>query len=94
MNTQPANSAVPARRTPGRVLVTGATGLLGSNVTAELLAAGAEVLARARSAERARSLLPAHERLRRLPAACGGQPTAPPAPPAPAPPGTRRRGAL
>jgi|SRR6266851_7770322 len=63
MNTQP---ATPARRSPGRVLVTGATGLLGSNVTAELLAAGAEVLALARSAERARRLLPAHERLRIL----------------------------
>jgi dihydroflavonol-4-reductase len=49
---------------PGRVLVTGATGLLGSNVTAELLAAGAEVIAMARSAEHARRLLPAHERLR------------------------------
>ena len=59
MNTEP---AIPAR--PRRVLVTGATGLLGSNVTAELLASGAEVLALARSAERARRLLPAHERLR------------------------------
>jgi nucleoside-diphosphate-sugar epimerase len=55
MNTEPA--------TPGRVLVSGATGLLGSNVTAELLANGAEVLALARSTERARRLLPAHERL-------------------------------
>jgi uncharacterized protein YbjT (DUF2867 family) len=49
MNTQP---AIPAPPAPGRVLVTGATGLLGSNVTAELLAAGAEVLALARDAER------------------------------------------
>jgi dihydroflavonol-4-reductase len=49
---------------PGRVLVIGATGLLGSNVTAELLAAGAEVIAMARSAEHARRPLPAHERLR------------------------------
>lgn len=62
MNTQP---DIPVCRPPGRVLVTGATGLLGSNVTAELLAAGAEVLALARSAERARRL-PAHERLRIL----------------------------
>src|SRR5216684_7277244 len=58
MNTEPA--------TPGRVLVPGATGLLGSNVTGELLATGAEVLALVRSAERARRLLPAHERLRIL----------------------------
>src|SRR5713226_3675155 len=63
MNTRP---ATPAQRIPGRVLVTGATGLLGSNVTAELLAGGSEVLALARSAERARRLLPAHERLRIL----------------------------
>jgi dihydroflavonol-4-reductase len=61
MNAQP---DIPAPPAPGRVLVTGATGLLGSNVTAELLAAGTEVLALARSADRARSLLPAHERLR------------------------------
>ena len=61
MNTKPATPAAP-----GRVLVTGATGLLGSNVTAELLAAGTEVLALARDAGRARSLLPAHERLRIL----------------------------
>ena len=60
MNTQP---DIPVCRPPGRILVTGATGLLGSNVTAELLAAGAEVVALARSAERARRLLPAHERL-------------------------------
>jgi nucleoside-diphosphate-sugar epimerase len=53
-----------SRPDPGRVLVTGATGLLGSNVIAGLLAAGAEVTALARSAERARRLLPAHERLR------------------------------
>jgi dihydroflavonol-4-reductase len=64
MNAQPTTPADPARRPPGRVLVTGATGLLGSNVTAQLLAAGAEVLALARSAERASHLLPAHERLR------------------------------
>jgi len=64
MNSQPHIPAVPAPPVPGRVLVTGATGLLGSNVTAELLAAGAEVLALARSADRARTLLPAHERLR------------------------------
>jgi NAD(P)-dependent dehydrogenase (short-subunit alcohol dehydrogenase family) len=56
--------SLPAR--PRGVLVTGATGLLGSNVTAELLAAGAEALAPARSAERARRLLPAHVRLRIL----------------------------
>ena len=61
MNTQP---ATPGRRAPGRVLVTGATGLLGSNVTAELLASGTEVLALARNRERASRLLPAHERLR------------------------------
>jgi dihydroflavonol-4-reductase len=66
MNSQPDIPAVPAPPVPGRVLVTGATGLLGSNVTAELLAAGAEVLALARDAGRARSLLPAHERLRIL----------------------------
>ena len=47
-----------------RVLVTGAAGLLGSNVTAELLATGAEVLALARSRERAARLLPAHQLLR------------------------------
>jgi NAD(P)-dependent dehydrogenase (short-subunit alcohol dehydrogenase family) len=64
MNSQPHIPAVPAPPAPGRVLVTGATGLLGSNVTAELLAAGAEVLALARSADRARTLLPVHERLR------------------------------
>ncbi len=64
MNSQPDIPAAPSLPAPGRVLVTGATGLLGSNVTAELLAAGAEVLALARSAERARSLLPAPERLR------------------------------
>ena len=49
---------------PGRVLVTGATGLLGSNVTAALLASGAEVTALVRSAERDRRLLPEDERLR------------------------------
>lgn len=43
-----------------RVLVTGASGLLGSNVTAELLATGAEVLALARGRERAARFLPAH----------------------------------
>ena len=64
MNSQPDIPAVPAPPAPGRVLVTGATGLLGSNVTAELLAAGAEVLALARSGDRAGTLLPAHERLR------------------------------
>jgi dihydroflavonol-4-reductase len=64
MNSQPDIPAVPAPPVPGRVLVTGATGLLGSNVTAELLAAGAEVLALARDAGRARRLLPAHQRLR------------------------------
>ncbi|HEX9359773.1 MAG TPA: NAD-dependent epimerase/dehydratase family protein [Streptosporangiaceae bacterium] len=61
MNTPAASSRLPA---PGRVLVTGATGLLGSNVTAELLTAGAEVLALARSPGRASRLLPPHERLR------------------------------
>jgi hypothetical protein len=49
---------------PGRVLVTGATGLLGSNVTTALLASGTEVTALVRSAERARRLLPEDERLR------------------------------
>jgi nucleoside-diphosphate-sugar epimerase len=44
--------------------VTGATGLLGSNVTTQLLAAGAEVLALARSVDRARRLLPVHAPLR------------------------------
>jgi nucleoside-diphosphate-sugar epimerase len=39
------------RQAPGRVLVTGATWLLGSNLIAELLAAGAEVLALARRPE-------------------------------------------
>ena len=65
MNTQATSPATPATpRVPGRVLVTGATGLLGSNVTAALLTAGAEVLALARSRDRAVRLLPAHERLR------------------------------
>lgn len=49
---------------PGRVLVTGATGLLGSNVTTALLASGTEVTALVRSAERARRLLHEDERLR------------------------------
>jgi nucleoside-diphosphate-sugar epimerase len=51
---------------PRRVLVTGATGLLGSNITTLLLAAGTEVTALVRSRERASRLLPAHQRLRLL----------------------------
>ena len=58
------NAPAPTPPVPGRVLVTGATGLLGSNITAQLLAAGAEVTALARSADRARRVLPAHRRLR------------------------------
>lgn len=65
MNTPAASPATPADPpAPGRVLVTGATGLLGSNITTELLASGAEVLALARNPERATRLLPAHQRLR------------------------------
>jgi nucleoside-diphosphate-sugar epimerase len=61
MNTPAATPPVPRR-----VLITGATGLLGSNITTMLLAAGAEVTALVRSRERASRLLPAHQRLRLL----------------------------
>ncbi|MEV7342859.1 NAD-dependent epimerase/dehydratase family protein [Streptomyces sp. NPDC093544] len=48
---------------PQRVLVTGATGLLGSNTVRRLLDLGGEVTAVVRDRERARTLLPEHERL-------------------------------
>ena len=51
---------------PGRVLVTGATGLLGSNITTMLLAAGTEVTALVRSRDKASRLLAAHPLLRLL----------------------------
>jgi nucleoside-diphosphate-sugar epimerase len=47
-----------------RVLVTGATGLLGSAVVERLLAGGTEVTAVVRNADRARDLLPDHPALR------------------------------
>ncbi|UUU23961.1 NAD-dependent epimerase/dehydratase family protein [Streptomyces sp. DSM 40750] len=49
---------------PRSVLVTGATGLLGSAVVERLLADGAEVTAVVRNAARARDLLPDHPALR------------------------------
>src|SRR2546421_12415544 len=57
---------------PGRVLVTGATGLLGSTAAAELLGGGAEVLApgplgRERPAPAARTRAAAHPRGRHHP---------------------------
>jgi dihydroflavonol-4-reductase len=48
---------------PARVAVTGATGLLGRSVVAELLAAGVEVVAIVRSRERASHALGAHHAL-------------------------------
>ncbi|MBV2365898.1 NAD-dependent epimerase/dehydratase family protein [Streptomonospora nanhaiensis] len=48
---------------PRRSLVTGATGLLGGNIVAHLLDAGGEVVALVRDPERARRLLPDHDRL-------------------------------
>ncbi|GGN59982.1 dihydroflavonol-4-reductase [Streptomyces albiflavescens] len=48
---------------PRRVVVTGATGLLGSNTVRRLLDLGSEVTAVVRNPEPARSLLPDHKRL-------------------------------
>jgi dihydroflavonol-4-reductase len=52
---------------PRRVLVTGATGLLGGNVVRTLLRRGTEVVALVRDQERAARLLPASEGLRLAP---------------------------
>jgi len=49
---------------PGRVLVTGATGLLGGNVVRALLQRGTEVVALVRDQDRAARLLPASDGLR------------------------------
>ncbi|MET9519421.1 NAD-dependent epimerase/dehydratase family protein [Streptomyces sp. NPDC002994] len=54
----------PARPGLGAVLVTGATGLLGNAVVTRLLAAGTQVTAVVRDAERARAQLPHHRALR------------------------------
>lgn len=51
---------------PNRALVTGATGLLGSNIVAALVGEGTEVTALVRDTERARRLLPASDGLRLL----------------------------
>ncbi|MDT0302377.1 NAD-dependent epimerase/dehydratase family protein [Streptomonospora wellingtoniae] len=58
------DEATPPGPVPRRSLVTGATGLLGGNITAQLLDAGGEVTALVRDADRARRLLPDHPRLR------------------------------
>ncbi|WP_433700713.1 NAD-dependent epimerase/dehydratase family protein [Nocardiopsis sp. CA-288880] len=55
---------LPARE---RALVTGATGLLGSNIVRLLLKQGQEVVALVRDLDRARTLLPADPRLRLAP---------------------------
>ena len=47
-----------------RAVVTGATGLLGSNIVLQLLAGGSEVVAVVRDRERGCRLLPSHPRLR------------------------------
>ncbi|WP_327682186.1 NAD-dependent epimerase/dehydratase family protein [Kitasatospora sp. NBC_00458] len=51
------------RTPPGRIVVTGATGLLGGAVVRALLAAGHEVTALVRDRDKAGRLLPADERL-------------------------------
>ncbi|MDT0307364.1 NAD-dependent epimerase/dehydratase family protein [Streptomyces sp. DSM 44917] len=62
--TTPATGPGPVQRPAlARVLVTGATGLLGSAVVGVLLAEGSEVTALVRDPDKARRLLPAHERL-------------------------------
>lgn len=60
----PPSEPAPQYPALGAVLVTGATGLLGHAVVARLLAAGSEVTAVVRDAERAKSLLPGHPALR------------------------------
>lgn len=56
-------AAVPPRQLR-RAVVTGATGLLGSNIVRQLLADGTEVVAVVRDSERARRLLPVGDGLR------------------------------